>query len=263
VRRLIAEHNARERLQGLLAPLPSSLDVTSYVTRGRPSAVILSHSEQHRSDLIVMGAPPASRFGDGSGGTVAPVATAASCAVLSVRSETANSAVCRILLPVGAPFADVPATSWAIALASRFAAEVDVLRVGPSGSAFWRVLTAQSRAKQDARVADMQLRAQSELALSRMRSAQVKAREIEQPEHTGCDAITALAEAGAFDLIILGLHAHAGVASGGEELVTALRRRTGVAVLSVRAPRVRSAFASGGFPAVRAQNEVGQYGVSA
>jgi nucleotide-binding universal stress UspA family protein len=235
VRRLIAEHNARERMQGLLAPFASSLSVSSFITRGQPSEVILSHSEQHRSDLIVMG----------SGDVVAPVATAATCAVLTVGGRTAECAMRRILLPVGPSLAESPAVGWAIALGLRFGAEVQLLRVGAPRVGFWQAWTGSVRSPIDPQ-AERRARGRTDAVLARLHGTRVEARELKHSEHVDEAGIVALAGTGRFDLIIAGLHAAGDDTNAGEALVAALRRRTNVSVLSVRAPGVGASFARTG-----------------
>jgi nucleotide-binding universal stress UspA family protein len=245
VRRLIAEHNARERMQGLLAPFESSLSVSSFITRGQPSEVILSHSEQRRSDLIVMGGSAKLRFGDGSGGIVAPVATAATCAVLTVGGRTAECAMRRILLPVGPTLAESPAVGWAIALGLRFGAEVHLLRVGAPRVGFWQAWAGPGRSPIDL-PAERRARLRSDAVLVRLHAARVEARELKHSEHAHAAGIVALAGTGRFDLIIAGLHAQGDDTNAGEALVAALRRRTNASVLSVRAPGGGTSFARGG-----------------
>jgi nucleotide-binding universal stress UspA family protein len=261
VRRLISEHNSRERLDGLLGPMSSSLDVTPYVTPGRPSTVILAHSERHASDLIVMGGSAPARFRDVRRGTLAPVSNAAGCAVLSVRAPETERGLRRILLPVGECFADGLATSWAIALATRFGAEVDVLPVQGASLGFWQAL--RPARVVDARAAEARMFGRSHGALSRIRCARIAARELDHLEHGGCDAVTALAETGTFDIVVVGLPAHGDGAAAGDALVGSLRRRSGVSVLSVRALAQNCIFAGGAFKAPRVSNDVDVYGVPA
>jgi nucleotide-binding universal stress UspA family protein len=261
VRRLISEHNSRERLDGLLGPVPSSLDVTPYVTPGRPSTVILAHSKRHGSDLIVMGGSAPARFRDVRGGTLSPVSNAAGCAVLSVSATDTERGLRRILLPVGESFADGLATSWAIALAARFGAQIDVLPVRGASLGFWQAL--KPARVVDARAAEARMFGRSHGALSRVRCARVQARELDHLEHSSFDAVTTLAETGAFDVVVVGLHAHGDGAAAGDALVGSLRRRSGVSVLSVRALAENCIFANGAFKAPRASNDVNVYGVPA
>ena len=261
VRRLISEHNSRERLDELLGPMAGSLAVTPYVTPGRASTVILAHSERHDSDLIVMGGSAPARFRDVRAGTLSPVSIAAGCAVLSVRGTEAERGLRRILLPVGECFADGPATSWAIALATRFGAQVDVLPVRGGGLGFWQAL--KPARVVDARAAEARLFGRSHGALSRIRCARVEARELDHLEPSGFDAVTTLAETGTFDVVVVGLHAHGDGATAGDALVGSLRRRSGVSVLSVRALTENCIFAGGAFKAPRVSNDVNVYGVPA
>lgn len=244
VRRLIAEHNARERMQGLLAPFASSLSISSFVTRGQPSDVILSHSEQHRSDLIVMGTSP-KRFGDANGGIALPVATAATCAVLTVRVQTPECAMRRILLPVGPTLAESPAVGWAIALGLRFGAEVHLLRVGSPRLGFWQAWAGAARSPVDL-LAEQRARRRTDAVLARLLAARVEARELKHAEHPDEAGIVALAGTGRYDLIIAGLHSQGDDTKASESLVSALRCRSNVAVLSVRAPGAGASFARHG-----------------
>jgi nucleotide-binding universal stress UspA family protein len=261
VRRLISEHNSRERLDELLGPMAHSLAVTPYVTPGRASTVILAHSERHDCDLIVMGGSAPARFRDVRAGTLSPVSNAAGCAVLSVRAGDREHGLRRILLPVGESFADGPATSWAIALATRFGAQVDVLPVRGASLRFWQALKPVRVV--DAHAAEARMFGRSHGALSRIRCARVEARELDHLEPSGFEAVTTLAETGAFDVVVVGLHAHGDGAAAGDALVGSLRRRSGVSVLSVRALTENCIFAGGAFKAQRVSNDVNVYGVPA
>jgi hypothetical protein len=251
VRRLIAEHSARERLQTMTAPFSSSVRVSSFITRGRASSVILSHSEQHRSDLIVLGASSKRLFADSAAEIVMPVSSAASCAVLTVRGQTAECAMRRILLPVGPTLAEAAAASWAIALAQRFAARVDVVPFGDARSGFWKTLAGRA-VSGDARRMERRPQARTELVMARLQRAQVDARELllDDADFAG---VVDVAESGCFDLVVMGLHARGDAAGDGEELLRLLRRRTCVPVLSTRAAGVRQLFARGGLEPLAAE----------
>jgi nucleotide-binding universal stress UspA family protein len=257
VRRLIAEHNARERLEGLVAPLGSSLSVSTYVTRGQASSVILSHSERRASDLIVLDASSE------ASATVTPVSTGASCAVLSVPSGAGGRAMRRILLPIGALVADVPATAWAISLASRFGAEVSVLRVGSSKPGFWKVLT--SRRCLEAPPLEEQHAAvvRAGATTLRLKRAGVQAPGVERLEPADYEAIADHGESGGFDLIVMGMHTQGDAATDGQGIVADLRRRATIPVLSVRDLGQAASFATIDHEAARSRGGDAHFALSA
>jgi nucleotide-binding universal stress UspA family protein len=222
VRRLIAEHNARERLEAMLVPFVSrATHWQPYVTRGLVGDVILSHSERRRSDLIVLG--------QRSGGISDSVASAAGCAVLTVRAQAPQRALRRVLLPLSSSLAATCATSWVIALAQRFQLEIDVVRSVPSRSGFWRWSTASAAPLGRS---ELQMRSVAKLSMSRLAAANVAAKlRCETFEAGEC---VELAASGAYDLVVTGLQQPGDAATEGEAFVRELRRTGRVSVLSVR-----------------------------
>lgn len=231
VRRLIAEHNARERLQAMLVPFVSgATHWEPYVTRGLVGDVILSHSERRRSDLIVLG--------QRSGGVSASVASAAGCAVLTVHGHGPERALRRVLLPLSSSLAATCATSWAIALAERFQLEIDVVRVATARGGFWRWGSAPAAPPNRS---ELQMRSVAKLTMSRLHAAGVSAKLRSETFDTG--EVIALAASGAFDLVVTGLQQPGDAASDGEAFVHELRRGSQVSVLSARSRGTSALFA--------------------
>lgn len=243
VERLIHEHNAQERLSGMLAAVKRKISVSSYVTRGEATAVILSHSERQGSDLIVLASSPHRRFAGGPN-TIAPVTALASCAVLTVGDRFKPAPLRRILLPIGPAGAERRALSWVSALASRFDAEVGVLRIGELRSGLWKVLSAALDPTAGARRSAPLETAEVLASLCR---AGVDAYEIEHPGGGDSDAASRLCEAGAFDAVVMGLPAAGEGKDSGDGWVASLRLKTSAPVLSIRTIRPPVLFAPSHF----------------
>jgi nucleotide-binding universal stress UspA family protein len=222
VKQLTEEQHAQQRLTGFVASMTRRVCVSSFVTSGTASSVILSHSERHASDLIVMASAPHRRFASARS-TITPVSALAACAVLTVGGRFQVAPPRRILLPVGPAGAEPHARSWVTALASRFDAEVGLLRVDHRGG-FWN-----DRATGANRPADAEV-------LAVLCRAGIDAYEIAHPGGSDSEAMAGMCEAGAFDAIVFGLPAAGEGTDVGDATVAALRAKTGVPVLSVRSP---------------------------
>ncbi len=208
------DRDARERLSGVVASVTSTATVSSFVTPGSASAVILAHAERHTSDLIVMASSPHRRVSFPAR-TIVPVSEGAPCAVLTVGDRFRPAALRRILLPVGLAGADRQACRWVTTLASRFDAEVGLVRVG----------RAELRSPL---IGEPGVSLPCEEVLATLCRAGIDAYEIAHPGGADDDALAQLCEAGAFDAIVTGLPA-------ADTLVAAVRHKTSAPVLSVRA----------------------------
>lgn len=231
VRRLIAEHNARESFQSALVPYGESLRVDQYMTRGRRDDVILAHSQAHRADLIVLGSGGAE--GDDAASLVASSAT---CAVLTVRGSTPELSLRRALLPIGSALAAEPALDWAIALASRFGVSITLANVPARRSGIWRAWSGWSNAASSP-PEEHELHALRERALARLRDAGVPASL--HDEDVDAQGIAGVVTRNDFDLVLIGLQA------GGAEsdvLARAVRARCDVPVLSARDSSLQAHF---------------------
>lgn len=243
VQRLITEHNAEERLFGLVAAVKRKVCVSSFVTRGNASAVILTHSERYKSDLIVMASAVKRRFGAPSH-TVASVTAHAPCAVLTVGDRFQPSALRRMLLPIGPEGVEAPALSWVATLASRFDAEVGVLRIDQPRSARWKLFRGTG---EPATLASERRDAEGvEDLVAQLCHRGIDAYEIAHPGGGDSDAVSSLCESGAFDAVVLGQPA-AGDGKDCGELVAAVRTKTNAPVLSVRSVRSSVLFAPSHF----------------
>lgn len=239
VRRLIGEHNAQERLQSIIASAQRQVCISSFTTRGTASSVILSHSQQHASDLIVMSSARRQRYGSPAS-TIAPVSAQAPCAVLTVGEEAVPRPVRRILLPVAVRGVQRTALSWAATLAAQFDAEVGLLSIGAFDSGLWRLFSASQAEPAHSNVGS---KVGLSEALAVLWQMQIAATEVASPGGDDDDALSNLCDSGAFDLVVLGLPAPGNGRNRSDALVANVRRRTCVPVLSVRALRSPASFA--------------------
>jgi len=228
VRRLIAEHNAHERLDALLAPFASSLDVQSFVTRGTSGAVIGAHATEHCADLIVLGG--ARKRMAGASSRLASILSAhAERGVLTVPGDSPACALRSILLLVTPGTLEAPALKWTKTLARRFGARVKVVGVGATNFGFWRGLGLRNWAPAE-RQNDLRLAVQA--ATQSLVSAGIAADAAAEPLVTS--DVELLLESAGFDLVVLGLPACA--ESPESVLLDRLRKDGGVPVLSIGAP---------------------------
>lgn len=236
VRRLIAEHNARERLDALLAPFASLLDVNSFVTRGASSDVIGAHAAQHCAELIVIGGAR-QRATAGATQLASRLSAAAERGVLTVPGDSPSCALRTILLPVTARTPESPALAWVTMLARSFGASVELVAVEPMSLGFWRSLTRRSplagELQDDVlhalRIIEQSLSAAGITTIGA--SAPVPAAEIESR-----------VEAAEWDMVAVGLPAS--VASPEAVLLERLRKNGTTPVLSIRASKRLAAVAT-------------------
>lgn len=217
-RQLLSDEDARERLSGMVGSLTRQARVSSYLTSGPASAVILTHSELHTADLIVMASSPHRRF-TGHAHTIVPVSEQAPCAVLTVGDRFKPAPLRRILLPVGPAGAEKHACTWVTTLASRFDAEVGLIRI--------------AAARGGVSSAGVECGA----LLAALCRAGIDAYEIAHPGGHDGDALAELGESGAFDAIVFGLSSAPDVGTADDTLVAAVRHKTSASVLSVRSIR--------------------------
>lgn len=230
VRRLIAEHSARERLEQLIAPLATTIEVTASVQRGAAGDVILEQASKSHAGLIVLGSTDRRSFGRGSHRLAMAVASTAKAAVLTVPSDARACAVQRILLPITTAAALRPALDWATALARRFGASVSLVPMAPPATWFGAsLLRPTGRSRDMGRRRAVLL----ERMVDRLRHADIVV--IEEPNAVDATGLARLASEQEFDLVVLGLP---GVSDPGLEqiaLAERLRQCSLVPVLSVRA----------------------------
>lgn len=236
VKRLLVEHDSQERMQNVLASAERQVCVSSFVTRGSASAVILAHSQRYASDLIVMASSRRQRFA-AAPSTVAPVSALARCAVLTVGDDFRKTPIRRILLPIGATGVECSALGWAITLAAQFGAEVELLRIGAPNERFWKTPTPSLA---DSSVGSRIGLSDALVALGRMKIA---ASELTTPGGNDGDAVSRLCASEAFDAVVLGLPASGQGRDISDAFAGEVRRRTNVSVLSVRSLRSPALFA--------------------
>lgn len=250
----VQEQKAQDRLTAMLGAVRRRVCVSSFVTRGDATDVILRHSQRQASDLIVMASSPQRLFA-GRPSTIAPVTAAAPCAVLTVGHRFRPAPPRRILVPLGTAGAERRALAWVFALASRFDAEVGVLKLGQPRSGVWKMFT--PAAEPIATGGELTgLEAADVLAELCLRG--IDAYEIAHPGGSDSDAVSHLCEAGAFDAVVMGLVASGGSDERGDGWVASVRSKTSVPVLSVRTIRVPTLFAPSPFdrlpPAIASAN---------
>ena len=237
VRRLIAEHSSRERLEQLIAPLAAAITVKATVQRGAVAEVILRHASRGRAGLIVLGSGDRRRFGSGSHRLAMSVAATATAPVLTVPSDARGCAVKRILVPITSSTASRAALTWATALAHRFGASVTLARVAHPPAWFGASLFGPRRRTEEL---SRQRAILLESSIDRLRHADIVV--TKEPEQLDANALALLVSEQAFDLVVMGLPpaSHGGLEHALGERV----RQCGlVPVLSVRAQMQNSSRA--------------------
>lgn len=231
---------AEQRLSGIVTGMKRHVCVSSFVAPGPASAAILAHSERHSTDLIVMAASSHRRFSGGPK-TIAPVSAHAPCAVLTVGGRFQAAPLRRILVPIAAGGVEKHATSWVTALASRFDAEVGLLRIEQPRSGFWDAISgaSQLRPTNDTSSTD------GESLLAALRHSGIDAYEVAHSGGSDSDALAGLCNAGSFDTMVVGLPAGGEGHDPADVLAAALRQKTNALVLTVRALRSPALFAPG------------------
>ncbi|HET7539592.1 MAG TPA: universal stress protein [Polyangiaceae bacterium] len=245
VKRLISEHNAQDRMTRMLADIKRRVCISSFVTRGDATAVILAHSKRQGSDLIVMASSPNRHFAGGRS-TIEAVTAQAACAVLTAGDAFEAAPLRQILLPVGPAGVEPDALSWVTALAERFNAAIGVLRIGQPRSGLWKLFTTTGEAAPRAL-------GRSSVEYSEMLSAMarkgIETYEIEHPGGGDASAVSNLCGSGRFDAVVVGLPPIEHGESDSNSWVSPVRLRTSVPILSVRSHGSRALFASSQFRA--------------
>ncbi|HET7546047.1 MAG TPA: universal stress protein [Polyangiaceae bacterium] len=252
VRRLINEHNAQDRMTRMLADIKRNVCISSFVTRGNASAVILAHSKRQGSGLIVMASSPHRHFAGGRS-TIEAVTAQASCAVLTAGDAFEAVPLRRILLPVGPAGVEPEALSWVSALASRFRAEIAVLRIGKPRNGLWKLFSATGEAAPRALG-----RSSVEYAevLAALGPQGIETYEIQHPGGSDTSAVSNLCESGRFDAVVVGLPPIGQSKDDGAAWVSSVRLKTSAPVLSVRSIGSSVRVASPPPPSKPARHEV-------
>jgi nucleotide-binding universal stress UspA family protein len=229
VRRLIAEHTARERLEQLVAPLTTAIEVNASVQRGAAKDIILKHAGEIRAGLIVLGSADRRSFGKGSHRLATAVAGAAAAAVLTMPSETRSCSVRRILFPVTTAAAARPALKWVLELARRFGASVTLVPMASPATWFGAGSSGLVRSRE----AQSRRATLLERSLERLRLADVAVSQ--EPEQRDASGLSRLVSEQAFDLVTLGIPASPSEDFEQLTLAERLRQCSLVPVLSARA----------------------------
>jgi nucleotide-binding universal stress UspA family protein len=245
VERLMAAHSIRERLARLVddAVSPPAVHAAACALEGDPLRVILGRAVVPGADLIVVGKRRAHTFGGFiSPGIAEKIARDAPCAVLSVgeRGMPPSPRIERILVPVDFSASTETALSWAATLAERYAAGVELLHVSddhherpltraleePENGRAAQGATTRDRRAPGIRMLDLAQRA-------RLRGAKVGDGILLYG--SVASRIIEFARAGAFDMIVMGMHARRSTRWFRSGVVAAVRRGGSSSLLSVRA----------------------------
>lgn len=231
VAKLMATHNAGQRLEQLVEGRGGPESTTTRLALGSPVASILERSALSGNDLIVLGARQRSDLGWQFRADIArQVSALAECATLTAHDRDRPDKIERILVPVDLGPVTSRAIAWALMFAQRFAAEVHVLHVV---SRERRSERSQKVGRASAVAADVGARV-AELAEGLMRSG-VQATSDVVIARGVVSGITDCNARGEFDLLVLGLSGPPGGAPRLTRGVAAtLRNRMSIPVLSVR-----------------------------
>jgi nucleotide-binding universal stress UspA family protein len=231
VAKLMATHNAGQRLEQLIEGRGGPESTTTRLALGSPVASILERSALSGNDLIVLGARQRSDLGWQFRTDIArQVSALAACATLTAHDRDQPDKIERILVPVDLGAVTARAIAWALMFAQRFAAEVHVLHVV---SRERRSERAQQVGRASSVAADVGARV-AELAHGLTRSG-VQATSDVVIARSVVSGITDCNARGEFDLLVLGLSGPPGGAPRLTRGVAAtLRNRMAIPVLSVR-----------------------------
>jgi nucleotide-binding universal stress UspA family protein len=231
VAKLMATHNAGQRLEQLVEGRGGPESTTTRLALGSPVASILERSALSGNDLIVLGARQRSDLGWQFRADIArQVSALAECATLTAHDRDRPDKIERILVPVDLGPVTSRAIAWALMFAQRFAAEVHVLHVV---SRERRSEHSQKVGRASAVAADVGARV-AELAEGLTRSGVQATSDVVIARGVVSD-ITDCNARGEFDLLVLGLSGPPGGAPRLTRGVAAtLRNRMSIPVLSVR-----------------------------
>ena len=244
VERLMAAHSIRERLARLVddAVSPPAVHAAACAIEGDPLRVILERAVVPGADLIVVEKRPAGTFSFISPGIAEKIARDAPCAVLSVgeRGKASPLGIERILVPVDFSASTETALSWAATLAKSYGASVELLHVSEDHdeSRLTPVLEQPENGHAEQKATPRHHRAPGlrmlELAQrARMRGAKVGDGTLLYG--SVASRIIEFAQAGAYDMIVMGVHARRSPRWFRSGVVAAVRRGGSSSVLSVRA----------------------------
>jgi nucleotide-binding universal stress UspA family protein len=213
-----------EALERLLHGTPALTSASARVLSGQPAARIAERAESLNADLIVLGSRQRSDLGwQFRDDVVRDVAAVSSSAILTVHERDTSPVIEHILLPVDFGPATGVAVAWASSFALLFGAQLHLLHV-------------VSRERHVARSADL-----AELsALER----QLSSRGIEVSSRVSVAGGAAIGiesynDGGELDLIVMGVAEPSQVpARLTRGVISTLRNRTPVPLLSVRAPQL-------------------------
>jgi nucleotide-binding universal stress UspA family protein len=227
------EPDAEREAALLFAALVRSTDTERVEPQviGSAQHAVLAHSVECNADLIVLGARQTLAHFAPRPSLADEVARSTTRPVLTVPSGQGPLSVRRILLPVDFSPATARAVEWAFLMAFGFSATIQVLHA--VGSAALR----GEPVRRGASVGHGFGRAEIMLGEieERLRSRGV-ACETAIAEQGTTHAILACLERAECDLIVMGTHHHESEAAAASGVVSSIRRRTSVPVLSITTP---------------------------
>ncbi|HSU38597.1 MAG TPA: universal stress protein [Polyangiaceae bacterium] len=230
---LTPELDASHEAELLFATLLSGKDtirVKGRVVSSDPHA-ILAQSAECNSDLIVVAARRTLASQEQRPALSDELGRSTGCPILTVPLASGASSVTRILLPVDFSPATARAVEWATLLAHRFSATVRVLHA--VGSAALR--SEPPRHGETVQTSFTRAHAMIEEVEQRLRQNGVTC-ETTIAEQGTTHAILACREREESDLIVMGMHPHENERTASSGMVSSIRRRATVPVLSIMTP---------------------------
>jgi nucleotide-binding universal stress UspA family protein len=204
---------------------------------GSAQQAILAQSAECGADLIVLGARQTLAYPERRPSLADEVARCATRPILTVPSTEGNLSVRHILLPVDFSSATTRAVEWAALLARGFSATVRLLHA--VGSSALRGKPVRRGASVGHGFASAQVLL-GELE-QRLRSNGVSC-ETTLAEQGTTHAILACRDREECDLIVMGMHHHESEGTVASGVVSSIRRRARVPVLSITTPESEATF---------------------
>ena len=230
---LTPELDAAHEAELLFAALLSGKDTLQLKAKlvSSDSRAILAQSAECNSDLIVLAARRTLRSHEQRPALSDELGRSTGCPILTVPVATGTSSVTRILLPVDFSPATARAVEWATLLAHRFSATVRVLHA--VGSTALR--SEAPRHGETVQTSFARAHTMLEEVEQRLRSNGVTC-ETTIAEQGTTHAILACREREESDLIVMGMHPHDNERTASSGMVSSIRRRATVPVLSIMTP---------------------------
>jgi nucleotide-binding universal stress UspA family protein len=229
--RLAPELDAGREAELLFATLLAGKDTLEVkariVSSGRHA--ILARAAECNSDLIVLAAGRTPKTHEHPA-LSDELGRSTGCPILTVPVASVESSVTRILLPVDFSPATARAVEWAMLLAHRFSATVRVLHAVGSSA-----LCSEPPRRESVQTSFARAHAMIDRVEQRLRSNGVTC-ETTIAEQGTTHAILSCREREESDLIVMGMHPHENERTACAGMVSSIRRRATVPVLSIMTP---------------------------